>query len=65
MDNASQHKINESIELCLKNKIKVITCTPYYSKLNMIEYVFGYKNYIKKKYQTLNELVLVVKKILK
>lgn len=47
--------------------MKKLTITPYYSKLNMIEYLFGFiKNKIYKKvYKNNNELLNDVKSILK
>ena len=47
MDNATIHKTIKIIRFCLKKKMKILTITPYYSKLNMIEYLFGFiKNII-------------------
>lgn len=58
MDNASYHKSIDIIELLLKSKIKVLTTTPYYSKLNMAECIFRHVKNItyKKSYATLTEL---------
>ena len=66
MDNATIHKTKNIIRFCLKKKLKILTITPYYSKLNMIEYLFGFiKNKIYKKvYKNINELLNHVKAIL-
>ena len=66
LDNATYHKSLDIIELLLKSKIKVLTTTPYFSKLNMAEYIFRHIKNItyKKSYNTITELNKDVKNIL-